>query len=121
MRRLVILLLAAFAWIAPAVGAQAHALLDRAAPPVGGTVLSAPAEVRLFFSKAIEPQSSGIELTTADGQPVKTGPAVVDTSDQMQFVLPLPSLAPGRYRVHWHIVSVDMHSTEGNYTFEIKP
>jgi len=120
MRRLAILLLAAFAAVAPA-GAQAHAILDKATPPVGGTVASAPGEVRLSFSKAIEPQFSRIELTTADGQTVKTVPAAVDPADQQQLVLPLPLLAPGRYRVRWHIVSVDTHSTEGNYTFEIRP
>ena len=121
MRRLAIFVLAAFVAAAPAAGAQSHALLDKAAPPVGGIVAIEPGEVRLSFSKAIEPQFSRIELTTADGQPVKTGPAAVDPADQEQLVLPLPPLAPGRYRVRWHIVSVDTHSTEGNYTFEIRP
>jgi methionine-rich copper-binding protein CopC len=121
MRWLAILLLAALGSVAPAAGAQAHAFLDKAAPPVGGTVASAPAEVRLFFSKAIEPRFSGIELTTADGQLVKTAPATVTPADPMQSVLALPPLASGRYRVRWYIVSVDTHSTEGNYTFEIRP
>ena len=120
MQRLAILVLAAFVAVAP-TGAQAHALLDKATPPVGSTMASAPAEVRLSFSKAVEPQFSRIEITTADGQPVKTGPAAVDPADQQQLVLRLPPLAPGRYRVRWHIVSMDTHPTEGNYTFEIKP
>jgi hypothetical protein len=37
------------------------------------------------------------------------------------LVLPLPPLAPGRYRVRWHVVSVDTHRTEGEFGFEVTP
>jgi hypothetical protein len=80
-----------------------------------------PNEVRLFFSEAIEPLFSRISLTAAGGQPIKTGAAVVDPTNHTQFVLPVPLLAPGRYKVTWHVVSVDTHPTEGDFTFEIKP
>jgi methionine-rich copper-binding protein CopC len=36
-------------------------------------------------------------------------------------VLALPPLAPGRYRVRWHVVSVDTHRTEGEYSFSVEP
>jgi methionine-rich copper-binding protein CopC len=101
--------------------ASAHAFLDHAVPPVGGTVLVPPKEIRLFFSEAIEPQFSRISLTAAGARPIKTGAPVVDAMDPMQFVLPVPLLAPGRYKVTWHVVSVDTHPTEGSFTFEIKP
>ena len=35
------------------------------------------------------------------------------------LVLPLPRLAPGRYRVRWHVVSVDTHRTEGSFEFSV--
>jgi methionine-rich copper-binding protein CopC len=98
----------------------AHAFLDHAVPPVGATVAASPPEIRLFFSEAIEPRFSGIELTSIDGRPVKTGASTVDPRDQMQFVLPVPALPPGRYKVTWHVVSVDTHPTQGDFTFEIK-
>ena len=113
-----------FALIAPglsATAARAHAFLDHAVPPVGGTVSASPPEIRLYFSEAIEPRFSGIELTSIDGRPVKTGPSTVDPRDQMQFVLPVPTLPSGRYKVTWHVVSVDTHPTQGDFTFEIKP
>jgi methionine-rich copper-binding protein CopC len=101
--------------------AEAHAFLDRAIPPVGGTVSVSPAEIRLFFSEAIEPRFSVIALASAGGRSIETGPAVVDATDHTQLVLAVPLLTPGRYKVSWHIVSIDTHPTEGNFTFEIKP
>jgi methionine-rich copper-binding protein CopC len=100
--------------------AAAHAFLDHAIPPVGGTVSVPPKEIRLFFSEPIEPLFSAIALASAGGQPVKTGPAAVADEDPSQFVLPLPVLAAGRYKVTWHVVSVDSHRTEGSFAFEIK-
>ena len=104
-----------------AVAAVAHAFLNQAVPPVGGTVAASPHEIRLYFSEAIEPRFSGIELTSIDGRPVKTGPSTVDPHDQLQFMLPVPALPSGRYKVTWHVVSVDTHPTQGDFTFEIKP
>jgi copper resistance protein C len=103
------------------VRASAHAFLDHSNPPVGGTVSVTPKEIRLFFSEAIEPLFSRISLTATGARPIKTGTAVVDPADHTQFVLPVPLLAPGRYKVTWHVVSVDTHPTEGDFTFEIKP
>jgi len=50
-----------------------------------------------------------------------TGPAAVEPRDPMQYVLPVPPLPSGRYKVSWHVVSVDTHLTQGDFTFEIKP
>jgi hypothetical protein len=33
----------------------------------------------------------------------------------------MPALLPGAYRVHWHVVSVDTHMTEGDFSFTVKP
>jgi methionine-rich copper-binding protein CopC len=121
MRNTVRRLLMAFVLSLLSVSAWAHAFLSQAVPPVGGTVSAAPREVRLTFTEGIEPAFSHLELSRADGQPVNTGPATVDPRDNTQLVLPLPPLAPGRYRVKWRVVSVDTHPTEGDYTFEIRP
>jgi hypothetical protein len=104
---------------APAA-ACAHAFLDHAVPPVGGTVAAAPTEVRLYFSEAVEALFSGAELATTAGQPIATPRATVAAGDKTQLILKLPPLQPGKYRVHWHVVSVDTHRTEGDFTFEIR-
>jgi len=98
-----------------ATGALAHAMLERASPPVGGSVSGSPGEVRLWFSEAIEPRFSGAEVTGPAGR--VGGRASVSGK---QLVIGLPRLAPGSYRVNWHVISVDTHKTEGSFTFEVK-
>jgi methionine-rich copper-binding protein CopC len=121
MNRCTVAVLAMLSAAMPAGAASAHAFLDHAVPAVGSMVSVAPAEIRLFFSEAVEPSFSGIELTTADGTAITTGAATVDARDPMQLVLKVPPLLPGPYRVRWHVVSVDTHRTEGDFTFEIRP
>src|SRR6202047_1738680 len=101
--------------------ALSHAFLNEAAPLVGGTVPASPKEIRLTFTEAIEPRFSGIDLTTGAGRAIATGGAPVDPGNDKQLVLLVPPLTPGRYRVHWHVVSVDTHRTEGEYSFTVEP
>lgn len=99
--------------------ALSHAFLSEAVPLVGGTVPAPPKEIRLTFTEAVEPSFSAIDLTTGEGRPIAIGRAVVDPGNDKQLVLALPPLAPGTYRVHWHVVSVDTHRTEGDYSFTV--
>jgi methionine-rich copper-binding protein CopC len=102
-------------------GAGAHAVLDHAVPSAGGTISTSPPTVRLSFSERVEPAFSGAELSTAEGQSITTPAAIIDSGDGARLVLHVPPLAPGRYKVTWHIVSADTHRTHGDYVFEIKP
>jgi len=120
MRRRFINLVAAAVGMAP-IAALAHAFLSQAVPPVDGTVASSPKEIRLTFSEGVEPRFSGIELATSDGRAIATAPATPEPGDTKQLVLVLPPLAPGRYKVSWHVVSVDTHRTEGAYSFAVAP
>jgi methionine-rich copper-binding protein CopC len=105
----------------PAVTALAHAFLDHAVPAVGSTVTAAPKEVQIFYTQAIEPAFSAAALSGADGQAIATGAATIDPQNPMELVLKLPPLAPGHYKVAWHVVSVDTHRTEGAFSFDIQP
>jgi methionine-rich copper-binding protein CopC len=105
----------------PAVAAFAHAFLDHAVPAVGSTVTTAPKEVQIFYTQAIEPAFSAATLSGSDGQTIATGPATIDPQNPMELVLKLPPLAPGHYKVKWHVVSVDTHRTEGAFSFDIQP
>jgi methionine-rich copper-binding protein CopC len=118
MWHLALRLVATFAVI---MTADAHAFLNQALPPVGAAVPASPKEIRLTFSEGVEPRFSGIELATSDGRPIATGPAATAPGDDKQLVVVVPPLAPGRYRVSWHVVSVDTHHTEGEYTFTVGP
>lgn len=122
MRHGLINLLMAAAVVVGSVAAQAHAFLMHASPAVGSTIHQSPQEIRLYFSEEIEPVFSGIELTTQASERIATGPATVDPNDRSQFFMTLAApLAFGVYRVSWHVVSVDTHRTEGDFSFELKP
>ncbi|MBV9568851.1 MAG: copper homeostasis periplasmic binding protein CopC [Hyphomicrobiales bacterium] len=116
--------LAAPLWLSLALStsAMAHAVLVKAVPPVGGTVSAAPSEVRITFSEGVEPRFSKIAVAAADGRAVETGAASVDPANPATLIVPLKStLQPGSYKVTWHAVSVDTHSTQGNFSFTVKP
>ncbi|HLL28328.1 MAG TPA: copper resistance protein CopC [Xanthobacteraceae bacterium] len=99
-----------------ATGAFAHAMLDHASPAVGASVSGSPGAVRLWFTEALEPRFSGAEVTGPVGR--VGGRASVSGN---QLTISLPHLAPGAYRVNWHVISVDTHKTEGSFSFEVRP
>jgi copper resistance protein C len=96
--------------------AQAHAFLDHASPLVGSTAPSAPHEVALTFTQNLEPAFSSVQVTDASGARVDSGKASVSGSTMS---VGLKSLSPGTYHVHWHALSVDTHTTEGNFSFRV--
>jgi methionine-rich copper-binding protein CopC len=108
---------AALALVAPS--AFAHAMLESASPPVGGTV-EAPADIRITFSEGIEPKFSGVALGGPGGA-VPVGKASVAPGDDKVMVVKVgKKLAPGTYTVKWHAVSVDTHHTQGDFDFTVK-
>jgi methionine-rich copper-binding protein CopC len=100
------------------VTAHAHALLDRADPRVGSTVNAAPREVSLFFSQDLEAAFSTVEVTDASGQRVDEGKPTIERNVMR---VKLRAVPPGTYQVEWHVLSVDTHTTEGRFSFEVRP
>jgi Uncharacterized protein, homolog of Cu resistance protein CopC len=99
--------------------AWSHAFLERAEPRVGSTVKAAPSQVRVWFTEALEPAFSTLEVVNQSGDRVDRGPARVDAASPSMLQVPLKPLAPGTYRVKWRVLSVDTHVTEGDFTFSI--
>jgi methionine-rich copper-binding protein CopC len=100
------------------VTVHAHALLDRADPRVGSTVSVAPREILLSFSQYLEPAFSTVEVTDASGRRVDEGEPTVDGKVMR---IRLQAIPPGTYRVKWRVLSVDTHTTEGAFSFEVRP
>jgi copper resistance protein C len=96
--------------------AQAHAFLDHASPLVGSTVRTAPREVVLSYTQNLEAAFSTVEVTDASGARVDQGKPQVSGSTMR---VGLKSIGPGSYRVRWHVLSVDTHTTEGSFTFHV--
>jgi methionine-rich copper-binding protein CopC len=55
-------------------------------------------------------------VTNAAGERIDSGKTRVSGS---QMSVPLRGGGPGTYHVNWHVLSVDTHTTEGNFTFQV--
>jgi len=99
-----------------AAAAHAHAFLDHASPLVGSTVPSAPHEVALTFTQNLEASFSTVTVTDASGARVDDGKPQVSGNTMR---VGLKGSAPGAYKVHWHALSVDTHTTEGTFSFTV--
>jgi methionine-rich copper-binding protein CopC len=113
-------LLLVLSW-ADAPPAAAHAFLDHASPRVGSTVSQAPSELTLSFTQNLEPAFSTVEVFDEKGAKVDKGDVKVDPNDGTLLRVSLNPLPPGTYKVVWHVVSVDTHPTEGDFTFQVSP
>ncbi len=115
MRKLLVIAALLFVPLAT-TAARAHAFLDHASPLVGSTVASAPHEVVLTFTQNLEPAFSTVEVTDGNGARVDQGKASVSGNTMR---IGLKAIGPGSYKVNWHALSVDTHTTQGAFSFRV--
>jgi copper resistance protein C len=96
--------------------AHAHAFLDHASPLVGSTVATAPHEVSLTFTQNLEPAFSTVTVTDPGGADIGQGKAQVSGNTMR---IGIKGGGAGTYRVQWHALSVDTHTTQGSFTFHV--
>lgn len=107
---------AILAMLLSGTSAGAHAFLDHAEPRVGSSVPSAPRQVSLWFTQELEPAFSSADVEDANGARVDQGKAQISGAVMR---VGLKALPPGTYKVHWKVISVDTHPTEGSFTFHV--
>jgi methionine-rich copper-binding protein CopC len=105
--------------IAPSV--WAHAFVDHAEPAVGSKLPSSPSVVKIWFTEALEPAFSKIQVFDSKGIEVDNRDAKPDPQNRQLLIVSVPILAPGKYKAMWQVVSVDSHTTSGSFEFEISP
>jgi methionine-rich copper-binding protein CopC len=113
------LLMTVFALLLTPLGApaaQAHAFLDHASPLVGSSVAAAPHEVTLTFTQNLEPAFSTVTVTDPGGADIGQGNAQVSGNTMR---IGIKAGGAGTYRVRWHALSVDTHTTQGSFTFQV--
>jgi methionine-rich copper-binding protein CopC len=118
MRLIVATFVLAGVLLAPAA-VGAHAFLDHSDPAVGSTVPTSPAVMHLWFTQQVEPAFSSVTVTDQSGATVNDGPAAIDPSNQSELDVNLKPLSGGTYTVKWHVLSVDTHTTQGDFTFHV--
>jgi methionine-rich copper-binding protein CopC len=96
--------------------ATAHAMLDHAEPRVGNKVATPPREVTLSFTQKLEAAFSTITVTDSAGKRVDTGKTRVNGNQMSVSLRPGGS---GTYHVTWRVLSVDSHTTDGSFTFQV--
>jgi methionine-rich copper-binding protein CopC len=101
--------------------AEAHARLRQASPAADSTVRTAPAEVIVTFTEALEPKFSRIEIQDSKGARVDQGDAQTVPGEPTRLASALKPLVAGVYRVIWRVVSVDTHRSEGFFQFTVAP
>ena len=99
----------------------AHAFLDHADPAVGSTVEKPPKELKIWFTQEIEPAFSSITGLGDDSKQIDKKDSHQDEKDKKLLIVSLPELPAGTYKVHWHVVCTDTHTTQGDFKFTVKP
>jgi len=99
---------------------QAHAFIDHSDPAVGSTAPTSPKVVHIWFTQELEPAFSWIKVTDKSGVAVNDGPSFVDAKNNQEMDIKLKQLPAGTYTVKWHALSVDTHTTHGDFTFKVK-
>nr|WP_050452219.1 copper resistance protein CopC [Candidatus Burkholderia verschuerenii] len=105
--------------LAAAQLASAHAI-PKVQQPGPGAKVSAPHEVTIEFTEALEPTFSAMYVTTESGTQVTTHKSTIDLDDKKMMRVSLPDLQPGVYTVQWKAFAADGHRTQGHYNFTIK-
>ena len=121
MRSLSIVVAAFFLVVDLSSAAFAHAHLLKSSPAAGATVKVMPTELTLWFTEALECAFCTVEVVDEAGGRVDAGKAVLDAKDAKVLHVALAPLAKRKYKVTWKAVSVDSHTTSGNFTFTVAP
>jgi hypothetical protein len=103
------------AWPDRAVRAHAE---TRASDPADGAVVDAIAHVELRFTAPV--RLTRISLSHAETGAVAL-PEPRSLTPSRDKRVPLPDLAPGRYRLEWRGLSADGHAIQGATRFELRP
>ncbi len=102
-----------------AASAFAHAQLRSATPAAGSSVQTAPAEVVVNFSEALEGAFSSLAVHDAAGNRVDKADSHLDQNDKTTIRVSLPPLQQGVYTVDWRAVSADTHRVNGSFIFRV--
>jgi len=95
----------------------AHASLVLASPQDGATISSGEVVIELRFNSRVDAKLSRLTLVTQDGQSVIQPLETIPALDGLKAKA--PDLQQGAYTLHWQILSLDGHLTQGKINFRV--
>lgn len=106
------------ATLSPAWG---HAALTRSVPGNRDVLAHSPSHIRLRFNEKVEARFSTISLEDAQGHKTALGAVTSSAGDShgLEAAVPVP-LPPGRYTVHYRVLSQDGHVIERSFGFTLE-
>lgn len=116
MRAIFALIMAITGQILPA---SAHAYLDHANPAADSSVTVSPSIIKLWFTGRIQHAFSGVTVMAHDNRRVDLNDVSFPVSQENELDIGVNSLPLGTYTVHWHVLAIDGHSTEGSFKFTV--
>ena len=117
-RSLILGVLAALAVFVP--GVAAHAELVRSVPESDAVLAQAPDRIELFFSEAVDPNFTVIQVLNSSAAPVDKHDTRLDPADPTHVTVSLLALPDGVYTVSWRALSAaDGHVTSGAFPFTV--
>jgi copper transport protein len=112
-------LAAGLALLAMPVRADAHAELESSEPASGEQLATAPTEVVLHFTEAVDLTGDTLTVLDADGERLDIGEPEHPRGEGASVAASLPGLDDGAYVVAWRVVSSDSHPIGGAFTFRV--
>jgi copper transport protein len=112
-------LAAGLALLAMPVRADAHAELESSEPASGEQLATAPTEVVLHFTEAVDLTGDTLTVLDVDGERLDIGKPEHPGGEGASVAASLPGLDDGAYVVAWRVVSSDSHPIGGAFTFRV--
>lgn len=98
--------------------ALAHAVLVTSTPTANSTVAGPDVAMTFKFNSRVDATRSQISIVNASGQ---SKVLEIDKQQAPDTVTTHASkLGPGKYAIHWQVLSVDGHITRGQIPFEVR-
>lgn len=97
----------------------AHAELLRTEPAADAVLLSAPAQLRLWFSEPVDTPADGVTVLAPDGTRADRRDSRIVPGEEGALAVSLVASAQGTYVVRWRAISADSHPISGEFRFSI--
>lgn len=99
--------------------ASAHPKLVSASP-AANSLGAAPGKIEMHFSEGLIPAFASIDLVEKKGAAKIAVKTSVSGGGKILTGVPAKALAPGAYRLTYHVTSVDTHRVQAGYDFTVR-